>query len=174
MEEEELLRFIREQFLSKALFQFLYQEASRLFGDTAARQLLFKIMKESTKMAVKEAQGYVKELIDPNKPCESFKLVYKVFGISDVECEVSGNKAHLIIKNCPLPKKYDPEGKGNACVAMIAIVAGMVEEIMGKKVYVETPKVRFGSARPDIVVEMKKNILMGDPYCEFEAEMKTS
>ena len=88
-----------------------------------------------------------------------------------MECEVSGNKAHLKINNCPLPDAFDEEKSGRACIVMTAIVAGMVEGMMNKKVYLETPKVRFGTKNYDIKVKMIKNKVMGDPYCEFEAEM---
>ena len=172
--EDNIKYFIRDTFFSKAIFEFLYKEGSRLFGETASRQLLYRIMKEATKMATEEAKedGYLDKFLDVNKPCESFKFIYSVFGINEVECELKGNKVHLKIKNCPLPDLYDKEKTGRACIVMLAILAGMVEAIMNKKVYIETPVVRFGNPRPDVVVKMVKNKVMGDPYCEFVAEMK--
>jgi len=168
---DDVLSFIRREFDDKVIFEFLYKEVANLFGEAAARQLVYKIMKEATKMAVKEAQEYVEKLIDPSKPCESFKLIYKTFGIEDVQCEHEGNKVRIKIKNCPLIERYDKERTGRACIVMMAIVAGMIDEIMGKKVYLKTPKVKFGHLNPDIVVEMKKSKVLGDEECEFLAEM---
>ncbi|NPA84938.1 MAG: hypothetical protein GXO07_02915 [Crenarchaeota archaeon] len=166
---EEKLKFIREEFMSKALFEFLYESASKLFGEAAARQLVYKIMKDSAKMAVREAEGLIKELADPSRPCDSFKLIYKMFGIENVECSAGEGEVRLVIRSCPLPDKYDRARTGRACVVMIAIVAGMVEELMKKRVYVETPRVRFGHKDPDIAVKMKKSIVLGDGECAFEA-----
>lgn len=168
---EDLLKDIKEDFFHRVIFEYLYKEAEAVVGEMAARQLLYKIMKDSSKEAVNKYKDQITKVVDPTKPCESFKMIYKAFGINDVQCEVKGNKAHLVIRNCPLPGAYDKERSGRACIVMTAIVAGMVEAMMGKKVYLETPKVRFGTKDYDIAVKMKKNIVMGDPHCEFEAEI---
>ena len=168
---EDLLKNIKEDFFHRVIFEYLYKEAEAVVGEMAARQLLYKIMKDSSKEAVNKYKDQIMKVVDPNKPCESFKMIYKAFGINDVQCEVKGNKAHLVIRRCPLPGAYDKEKSGRACIVMTAIVAGMVEAMMGKKVYLETPKVRFGTKDYDIAVKMKKNIVMGDPHCEFEAEI---
>ncbi len=155
------------------VFHHLYSEAEKLFGDTAARQLTYKIVKETTKDLVEKIKemGYLSYFIDPNDPCKSFKMIYKVFGIENVHCEASEEEVKISISGCPLPDKYDKEKKGSACIVMIAIVSGLVEEIMGKKILIETPVVRFGHPRPQIKVKMLKSKLLGDEGCEFEARM---
>ncbi len=168
---ESLIEGLKMDFFHRVVFEYLYKEAQEVVGEMAARQLLFKVIKDSAKEAVNKYREEISKFIDPNKPCESFNIIYKTFGVSDVECEVSGNKAHLKINNCPLPDAFDKEKSGRACIVMTAIVAGMVEGMMNKKVYLETPKVRFGTKNYDIKVKMIKNKVMGDPYCEFEAEM---
>ncbi len=168
---ERLLEEIKMDFFHRVVFEYLYNEAKAIVGEMASRQLLYKVMKDSAKETVTRYREQIMKVIGPSKPCESFKMIYSVFGIKEVECNIDENKVSLVIRNCPLPKTYDEEKSGRACIAMTAIVAGMVEAIMDKKVYLETPKVRFGTRDYDIKVKMKKNIVMGDPYCEFEAEI---
>ena len=154
---ERWLAEFKEQFLERLVFDLLYEEVRRLFGEAAARQLIFKTMKEAAKFASREMKY--------KNSCELLTLPFKAFNIK-ASCKASEGHITLTVSECPL-LKYDSSKIGKPCVVMTAFLAGLIETLINKKVLVETPRVLFGNLKAEVRVALLESLATGHNRCLF-------
>ncbi|UXD22533.1 hypothetical protein IPA_05960 [Ignicoccus pacificus DSM 13166] len=117
--------------IERGVLEALLDKLSMIIGDVSAKQLLFKTFKEV-------GRDYAKEM-EEGDFCDIAK---KLYGDHLVSCEKDYKEIKIKLKSCPLAniKSLTP----NKCVLPIALCAGLVEGLSGKKVKVIAPSGRYG------------------------------
>ncbi|UXD22517.1 hypothetical protein IPA_05750 [Ignicoccus pacificus DSM 13166] len=161
---------LKKEFYESVIFEYLYASTSELFGDVAARQLIYKIMKDAAKRMTLKVHDLIREVISEN-PCNWFRFIYSIFDIELASCNIDGNKGELKIRKCTLIQKYKDKAEHSACITMFAIIAGFVEALSGHRVMIESPWGRLGHPRPTLKVKVIKSGVDELNCCHFLVEV---
>jgi hypothetical protein len=130
----------------RVIFEKMIPEASKIFGEKAARQLLFKIVKDAVKELVEEDGAQFES------PCEAFKYLRGIPEPQSLEC---GESVTVKFDKCPLRLMLGKD-TNLGCTVVQAIWAGLLESWAKDKVFVDSPVGKFGVYKAPYVLKVEE------------------
>jgi len=110
-------------------------------------------MKDVAKEITSEVKEQILEL-KSRDPCVWFDFAFTILNGKVARCEVTGNKGVVEVE-MSFDDGISSERKEASTIVITALIAGLVEELSGHKVLIESPVGRFGNPRPTLMVRAR-------------------
>ncbi len=161
--KDEIIRMYAE-ILERGMFYHLVEELSKVLGPKATAGIIYRVIGST----IREAIGDVVHPELVGDPLEALLVCYKLFELAGIpfEAEVDRSAGVVRVKQCP---HYRFTSRNPlACTVCAAMKAGALEALTGKRVAVklETGEL-LGPRDARLIVERRRHMPSGDPYCEF-------
>ncbi len=152
VDEPKLGEFWKKMTLS-ILFRHL-PEALREIGGPKVADIV-------TRRAAREIAAEFKELLVERDVEDALSLIYRLYGLKSEEYSVEKSDDYVKVKIFKCPFRELVEKNGSGCEISRGLKRGLLEEVLGKEVYLSEAQGRYP------LFLRTAHMLSGDPYCEF-------